>query len=42
MVLIQESKVKEDCIINSKIRMWKEANFQWQESDGALSGLMTL
>lgn len=42
MALIQESKVKDGCIINTKRRMWKEANFQWQESDGASGGLMTL
>lgn len=29
MVLIQEYKVKEGCIIDTKRRMWKEENFQW-------------
>lgn len=35
MVLILESKVKQGCIIDTKRRMWKEANFQWKEYDGA-------
>lgn len=42
MMLIQESKVKYYCIINTKRRMWKDANFQWQEFEGDFGGLITI
>lgn len=41
MVLIQESKVKEGCIIDTKRRMWKDAKSQWKEFEGASGGLIT-
>lgn len=34
--------MKEDSIIDTKRRLWKEANFQWQDFDGNSGGLMTL
>lgn len=34
--------MKENIIIDTKRKLWKEANFQWHNLDGNSGGLMTL
>jgi len=34
--------VKEDSIIDTKRKLWKEVDLHWQELDGKYEGLITL